>query len=108
MKNQRVTTKEYKRFNHYHKITKEQQFVNFGTGTFIADKKRIPLLKALNECGLITRTHCFGHEIGYSFVSILLDENMTVEFKIINDGYDDKRFPKGTPELLISWKRKEA
>ena len=42
----REITKKYEKFNHYHKITKDQQFVNFGTGGFVADKKRIPLLKA--------------------------------------------------------------
>ena len=39
MKTKRKITKKYEKFNHYHEIIKSQQFVNFGIGNFIADKK---------------------------------------------------------------------
>lgn len=83
----RICTDKYKKFNHYHEVTKEQEIVNFGTGEFCADKKRIPLLKALNECGLITRTHCYGHESGYSFISILMENEVKINVRKVNEGY---------------------
>ena len=104
---EREISDEHKKFNHHHKITDEQEIVDFGTGKFIADKKRIALLKALNDCGLVTRTHCYGHETGHSFVSILLDEDISIEVKTICDRYTDKRIKKGTHELLITWWRKD-
>lgn len=96
-----------KKFNHHHKITKEQKIVNFGTGKFIADKKRIPLLKVLNECGLLTRTHCYGHKTGYSFVSIILDGNMRIELRKIYEKDSSRIKFNGKTEILISWKRKD-
>lgn len=106
--NLRECTDKYKKFNHYHEIMKDQSIVNFGSGEFIVDNKRIPLLKALNDCGLITRTHCYGHETGHSFVSILLNDEMEVVIKEnVREGYSTRTFPKGTKEVLISWKRKD-
>ena len=93
----------FKGFNHYHELTDTQELVNFGTGEFVADKERIPLLKAMNECGLITRTHCYGHETGYSFVSVLVDED--IEIREVKEGHSNRKFPEGTKELLIIWKR---
>lgn len=104
----RKTSEKFKKYNHHHQLTKEQRLVDFGTGEFIADKKRIPLLKALNECGLITRTHCYGHETGYSFISILFENNMHVEIVEIKKMFekDAKRTKfNGKTELLINWKR---
>ena len=87
-------TDKYEHFNHYHELKEGQEFIDLGTGEFIADKERIPLLKVLNECGLVTRTHCYGHHTGYSFVAILMDE-VEVDIRRIN----------GKQELLIKWKR---
>jgi len=96
-------TNKYKKFNHHHEIGEDQEIVDFGTGKFVADKKRIALLKALNECGLITRTHCYGHKTGESFVSIVLDGDMQIrditERDSTRDDFD------GKTELLIEWKR---
>lgn len=89
--------------NHHHEITSEQTEVDFGTGKFIADNQRIALLKALNEAGLTTRTHCYGHETGHSFVSILLDD-VEVQVRDVNER-PDRKFAKGKKELIITWKR---
>ncbi len=52
----------------------DQQAVTIDGKHFMADTKLIPLLKALNEAGLITRTHCAGHTEGDpSWVAIRLD-----------------------------------
>lgn len=98
-------TEKYKHCNHHHELTEDQEIVDFGSGKFVADKKRIALLKALNDCGLITRTHCYGHETGRSFVSIILDEHSDVEFRNVNEGHSTRKFPQNTKEVLISWKR---
>ena len=100
-----LSSKKFKKYNHHHQITKDQKIVNFGTGNFVADKKRIPLLKALNECGLITRTHCYGHETGYSFISILFENNMHIEIKKIFEKDAKRTKFNGKTELLINWKR---
>ena len=44
-----------------------------------ADPKLIPLLKALNEVGLITRSHCAGHESDKAFVIIRLESINGIE-----------------------------
>lgn len=85
MKKINKTTNKYKYCNHYHEITKNQKIVNFGTGDFVVDKERIALLEALNKCGLITRTHCYGHETGYSFVSILLDDATDIIIQTVSE-----------------------
>jgi len=97
-----------KKFNHHHKITKDQKVVDFGTGKFIADKKRIPLLKALNKCGLITRTHCYGIEKksdGHSFIGIIFENDMRVEIRKVFEGHSSRTKFNGKTELLIGWKR---
>jgi hypothetical protein len=93
-------------FNHHHPITADQTIVDFGTGQFIADNQRIPLLKALNEAGLITRTHCYGHETGQSFISIILD-NASIEVRQVNENDAERTTFNGKTELLIAWKRKD-
>ena len=47
-----IPTDKYAHMNHYHELTDSQKIVNFGTGDFVADRKLIPLLKALNEAGI--------------------------------------------------------
>ena len=96
-----------KKFNHHHKITKDQKMVDFGTGKFIADKKRIALLKALNECGLITRTHCYGHETGCSFVSILFENDIRIEVRKVHESDSSRTKFNGKTEMLISWRRRD-
>ena len=101
----RKNTEKYKKCNHHHEIEDFQEIVNFGSGFFVADKKRKKLLEALNECGLITRTHCYGHETGYSFVSILMDNDLKIEVKDVSEYYSTRKFDKNKKEILISWKR---
>ena len=103
----RTAPSKHRHCNHHHELTPEQKVVDFGTGKFVADKARIPLLKALNECGLKTRTHCYGHKTGHSFVAILLDDDVQIEVRKVNENVSGRRFPEGAKELLISWKRND-
>jgi hypothetical protein len=96
---------KYKPCNHHHEMTDNQSVVDFGSGVFVADNERVILLKALNECGLKTRTHCYGHETGYSFVSILLNDDIDIEIKSVREGHSTREFEKNQKELLITWKR---
>lgn len=93
--------------NHHHKITDGQELVNFGNGTFVADKERIPLLKALNEAGLRTRTHCYGHGTGQSFISIILDKGVSFEVREVDEIHSSRSDYDGAFELLVSWQRKD-
>jgi len=99
MKNLKSTDK-YKHFNHYHELTDGHQMVDFGDGEFVANKAAIPLLKALNELGLRTRTHHVGDEGG--FFSILFDPHMTFSMQHVNE--TDRRKYDGMTELLIQWR----
>lgn len=101
----RLHSKKFKQYNHHHKLTKDHKLVNFSNSKFVADKKRIPLLKALNQCGLVTRTHCYGHETGYSFVGIMFENDMSIEIKNIFERDSLRTKFNGKTELLISWKR---
>ena len=103
----RTPSDRFKKFNHHHELVEGQQVCDVGTGMFIADKQRIPLLKALNECGLETRTHCYGHETGYSFVSIILNDDVQFEIKKVQELHAGRTKYNDKTELLISWKRKD-
>lgn len=94
-------TDKYKHFNHHHELTEDHQLVNFGEGEFIANKIAVPLLKALNEAGLKTRTHHMDKE--GAFVSILLD-NIRIEIKEVNEVHSTRTKYNGKHELLIFWK----
>jgi len=91
----------YKFCNHYHEITNEHAIVDFGDGEFVANKMAIPLLKALNELGLKTRTHHIGKN--GCFMSLLIEENTRIEIKQVfeNDSNRDKY--NGKIELIIAW-----
>ena len=62
-----------------------------------ADPKLIPLLKALNEAGLITRSHCSGHDSDKAFVVIKMDNIDSIEVR--KDGEYD--------EVIIFWSRNQ-
>jgi len=94
---------EYKKFNHHHTLTDKQEIVDFGTGEFIADKELLPLLKALNSIGLITRTHCSGHENEHAFVGILMDNDVSIEVRKATEIHSNRDF--NSNELIISWKK---
>lgn len=101
-----VCSTDRKHQNHHHEVTKNQTVIDMGSGEFVADNERIPLLKALNDCGLITRTHCYGHETGESFVGILADNIVRVEFRDTPEEVSGRKFGS-EKELLIVWKRKD-
>lgn len=96
-------TDKYKHCNHYHELTDQHEIVDFGDGEFIANKKAIPLLKALNELGLRTRTHHIGDD--NCFVSILLGEKVEIEVKIVNEIDSSRTKYNGQKELLIQWRQ---
>lgn len=97
------TTDKYKHCNHHHELTKEHKIVDFGDGEFVANKEAIPLLKALNELGLRTRTHHIGND--NCFISILLGEKIEIEVKTVNEIDADRDKYNGQKELLIRWRR---
>ena len=95
--------KKYKYCNHHHKLTKNHTIVDFGDGNFVANNAAIPLLKALNEVGLRTRTHHITKG-EYAFISILLD-NVIVEKREVFEKDAERTKYNGKKELLISWKK---
>lgn len=95
------STDKYKFCNHHHELTEAHEIVDFGDGEFVANKKAIPLLKALNELGLRTRTHHVDDNGG--FVSILIADTTRVEVKIIDERDADRTKYNGKTELLITW-----
>lgn len=72
----------------------------------MANKKAIPLLKALNELGLKTRTHHIDNDNEFGFFSILLD-GVTLEIREIYERDSDRIKYNGKRELLITFKQKE-
>lgn len=98
-------TDKYKYCNHHHELTDQHEIVDFGTGEFVANKVAIPLLKALNEVGLKTRTHHMDERGG--FVAILLD-NVRIEIKPVFEKDADRTEFNGKYELLILWERSES
>ena len=96
-------TDKYKHFNHYHELTDEHQMVDFGDGEFIANVSAIPILRALNDLGLRTRTHHVDVEGG--FVSILIEPHISILVRNLNE--QDRRKYDGMTELLIQWHTKK-
>lgn len=95
-------TNKYKDFNHHHELTDDYKEVDFGDGRFVANVAAIPLLKALNEAGLRTRTHHYTGS-GPGFISILLDESVSIEIKTVNEIDATRTKYNGKKELLIHW-----
>ena len=64
--------------------------------TFHADKKMIPLLKALNDAGLQTYSHCAGHD---------RDGHFTPAWVVLelDDIYVDFRPKNGRTQLVLTW-----
>jgi hypothetical protein len=98
-------TDKYRYCNHHHELTDQHEIVDFGNGEFVANKVAIPLLKALNEVGLKTRTHHMDERGG--FISILLD-NVRIEVKPIFEKDADRTKFNGKYELLILWDKGES
>jgi hypothetical protein len=99
-------TNKYKFCNHHHELTDKHQVVAFRDGVFVANVEAIPLLKALNELGLRTRTHHIADKDGHAFVSILIDADVNVEIRQVHENAADRTTYNGQTELLISWRRK--
>ncbi len=97
---------EYKYCNHHHVLSADHELVDFGDGEFVANKKAIPLLRALNEAGLKTRTHHYASKDNEAFVSILLD-NVRLEIKDVFERDATRTKYNGKKELLIQWESKE-
>lgn len=95
-----LPTDKYKYCNHHHELTEEYDIVDFGDGEFVANKKAIPLLKALNELGLRTRTHHITENDSW-FFSILLDDTINVEIRIVDERDSTRTKYNGMTELLI-------
>lgn len=97
------TSDKYRFCNHHHELTEQHEIIDLGDGPFVANKAAIPLLTALNEAGLRTRTH--HHDGGENrFVSILLD-NVTLEIRKVHEVHADRTRYNGKTELLICWRK---
>lgn len=101
MMEERLSTEKYKHCNHYHELTSKHRIVNFGDGEFVANTDAIPLLKALSELGIRTRTHHIDKEGEGGFFSILVDSNISFLIRQVNE--TDRTKYNGMTELLISW-----
>lgn len=95
-----LPTDKYKYCNHHHELTEEHEIVDFGDGEFVANKKATPLLKALNELGLRTRTHHITENDSW-FFSILLDDTINIEIRTVNEKDSTRTKYNGMTELLI-------
>ena len=96
-------TDKYKFCNHHHEISDNHELVDFGDGELVANKQAIPLLKALSEVGLRTRTHHID-DCETAFISIVLD-SVEIEIREILEGHSDRTKYNGKKELLIKWNR---
>ena len=94
----------YRFCNHHHKPTKQQKIVDLGTGRFVADKVALPLLKALNEVGLETRTHHVDDNQG--FVGIMLD-NVSVEIRKVFESHAARTKYNNRYCIILHWIRKK-
>lgn len=94
----------YKHCNHHHEPTPDHEIVDFGDGPFVANKAAIPLLRALNEAGIRTRTHHWDGK-GCGFIGVLMD-NVTIEVRLVNEAQADRTRYDGKMELLIGWEKR--
>lgn len=99
-------TDKYRYCNHHHELTEDQEIVDLGTGPFVADKQMLPLLRALNDIGLPTRTHNYSEEGGFHFISILLEDHIDIEITTVKEVDADRSQFDGKKELLIRWNHK--
>lgn len=94
-------TDKYKHCNHHHELTEDYEVVDFGDGEFVANKIAVPLLKALNEFGLRTRSHHI-EKSGEGWITILLD-NVELEIRKVHEVHSTRDKYNGKQELLIRW-----
>ena len=96
-------TEKYKHCNHHHELGDRHEIVDFGDGEFVANKEAIPMLKALNEIGLRTRSHHIDDK-EHAWVCILLD-NAEIEVKKVFERDADRTKYNDKKELLIRWRK---
>lgn len=100
-------TDEFKHCNHHHELTDQHEVVDFGDGEFVANKKAIPLLKALADLGIRTRTHHVDDEGG--FFSILVDKPVQeVSIRQVNELSSSRTKYNGVTEVLVSFYYKKG
>ena len=97
------STDKYKYCNHHHELTVQHEIVDFGDGEFVANKKAIPLLKALNELGLRTRSHHIADDSQYGWFTILLD-NVEIAIVDVYEADADRTKYNGKKELRLTFK----
>ncbi len=98
------STDKYKYCNHHHELTENHELVTIGSATFVANREAIPLLQALNDLGLTTRTHHVS-KTGECFISVLLSPGVSVEIREVNEKDSTRTEFNGQRELLIAWSR---
>lgn len=89
--------------NHHHKITDNHKKVDFGDGEFIANKKAIPILKALNELGVKTRTHHIDGDGGFFSILIGGESRVNAEIKEVFEKDSVRTKYDGRTEIVISF-----
>lgn len=98
-----IATDKYRYCNHHHEPTANHCVLDFGDGPFIANIEAAPLLQALNDLGLRTRTHHVDERAG--FVGILIDPKVDISIRQVNEIHADRDKYNGMTELLIRWDR---
>lgn len=95
-------TDKYQHCNHHHELTEDYEIVDFGDGEFVANKAAVPLLKALNELGLRTRSHHI-EKPGEGWLTILLPDNVGFKVQEVNETHPGRTKYNGQKELLIAF-----
>lgn len=97
-------TDKYKKCNHHHELTNEHKIVDFWDWEFVANIEWIPLLKALNDLWIRTRTHHIKKG-EHSFISIILDD-ISLELRDVYERDSDRTKYNWKSELLLKFKAK--
>lgn len=92
---------KYASANHHHELTARHKLVRIGGSEFVANVDAIPLLTALDNVGLKTRSHHIDGS-GPAFIAIMLD-NASVEIQRVNEGRSGRTEFNGKYEMLIRW-----
>lgn len=93
--------------NHHHEMTDQHVIVNIGGEEFVANRAAVPLLTALADVGLKTRSHHITDNESACFVSIMLD-NADVEIRKVLESDATRSAYNGRFELLLRWVRAAA
>ncbi len=74
----------------------EQTLVNINGQEVWIDNDFVVLIKELNRLGLITRSHCSGHESNNAWLVIRTNNVTTIEIRNWNEDYQ---------EFVLKWTR---